>query len=136
MKSACICLLVVAIIVCGCKSRKPVAVATPPQPPATEATASTLLLKPVSSSLIPAEAELVAVKGKFQDVTLQKLKEGYFVYNEGACTGCHGVYNIYMYNEAAWKTIIDDMAYRAGISDVQKDAVYKYVLSIKATQPQ
>jgi hypothetical protein len=42
--------------------------------------------------------------------------------------------NIYIHNETDWKTIIEDMAQKANISESQKDAVYKYVLSIKSTQ--
>jgi mono/diheme cytochrome c family protein len=63
---------------------------------------------------------------------LEKLKEGHAIYTAGACINCHGAKNIYEFPEAQWKDILDDMAQRANISVDQKDAVYKYVLAIKA----
>lgn len=61
------------------------------------------------------------------------LQKGYSIYT-GACTNCHGTKNIYKHNENEWKEIIDDMALKAALNADQKDAVYMYVLSIKATQ--
>ena len=65
---------------------------------------------------------------------MDKLKEGHTLYTAGACINCHNAKNIYRYNEEQWKGIIDNMAIKAHINDTQKDAVYKYVLAIKATQ--
>lgn len=106
-----------------------------PQPSAPMPVGPLVLLKPEKQIYIPGVAELRAVQVLDSAITLEKLKDGYFIYSEGACTNCHGVFNIYQYSEPVWKSIIDDMAQRASISDSQKDAVYKYVLSIKATQP-
>jgi hypothetical protein len=44
------------------------------------------------------------------------------------------VIEIYPYSEDRWKGIVDTMAMRSQLSAEYKDAVYKYVLSIKATQ--
>ena len=83
----------------------------------------------------PGTEELKAIQMQYNDITLEKLKEGHVLYTQGACIHCHTPQNIYDHDQAQWKSIIDDMALKAGISDVQKDAVYKYVLAIKATQP-
>ncbi len=65
----------------------------------------------------------------------EKLKQGHAIYTAGACIKCHEAMSIYHFGETRWKDIIDDMAQKALIGDEQKDAVYKYVLAIKATQP-
>jgi len=83
----------------------------------------------------PGNEELTAIQVQYKDVTLEKLNEGHAIYTQGACINCHGAKNIYWFGEAQWKEIIEDMAQRSNISDVQKDAVCKYVLAIKATQP-
>jgi hypothetical protein len=83
----------------------------------------------------PGKAELAAIQNQFSDVTYEQLTEGYTIYTEGACIGCHQAKNIYNYTEVSWKGIIDDMARMANISIEQKNAVYKYVLSTKAVQP-
>jgi hypothetical protein len=82
----------------------------------------------------PGNDELVALQAKYSDLNMQTLKEGYAIY-KGECTSCHEAKSIYSRAEAQWKGIIDDMAYKAKLNATQKDAVYKYVLAIKATQP-
>ena len=94
----------------------------------------TKIKKPDDGIYPPAEEELEALKVRFQELTLATLKEGYLIYATGACIGCHNAKNIYRYDETQWQHIIDDMALAAKINDTQKDAVHKYVLSIKATQ--
>lgn len=83
----------------------------------------------------PRNEELVAIQKQYADATMETLKAGHVLYTVGACTGCHGPQSIYKYSESQWKTIMDDMALKAQISAAEKDAVYKYVLAIKATQP-
>ncbi len=90
--------------------------------------------KPDNGIYEPGQEELTAIQGQFNDATLAQLKEGHVIYAQGACVNCHGAKNIYKRSTASWKEIIDDMAQRAKISASQKDAVYKYVLAIKATQ--
>lgn len=82
----------------------------------------------------PGNEELIAIQVKHKDVTLEKLQEGYKIYTQGACINCHGAENIYAHTADQWEGIIDDMAQKARISEPEKDAVYKYVLAIKATQ--
>ncbi|MCW3103858.1 MAG: hypothetical protein JWO09_2298 [Bacteroidetes bacterium] len=91
--------------------------------------------KPADGLRAPGDAELAAMQAQYKELTLEKLKEGHEIYTKGACVGCHGAVDVYSFGHAQWKDIIDDMAVRASITDPQKDAVYKYVLSIKATQP-
>ncbi|MFI5142142.1 MAG: hypothetical protein ACHQII_07280 [Bacteroidia bacterium] len=83
----------------------------------------------------PGNQELSAIQPKYPDVTLATLQQGYTIYSVGKCINCHGSKNIYKRSETQWKDIIDEMAIKANISDAEKDAVYKYVLAIKAAQP-
>jgi hypothetical protein len=92
-------------------------------------------VKPATGINAPTETDLTAIKAKYADVTMEKLKEGHLLYTEGACTNCHSAKNIYKRPESEWKHIIDEMAEKARITEAQKDAVYKYVLAMKATQP-
>jgi hypothetical protein len=85
---------------------------------------------------VPGNEELKAIRMYYKDVTLDKLREGHLIYAKGVCIKCHGAQNIYKRTEGAWKEIIEVMSEKAKLSDLQKDAVYKYVLAIKATQKQ
>jgi hypothetical protein len=82
----------------------------------------------------PGEPELNALIGKYPDLSLQTLKNGHALYT-GECTRCHGAKNIYRIETERWPGIIENMAHKAKFNDVQKDAVFKYVMSVKATQP-
>ena len=98
-------------------------------------TAPLMIVNPAYGMHKPRNEELTAIQVQYKDVTLEKLSEGHAIYTEGACIKCHGAINIYNYGEVQWKGIIDNMAEKAWLTDPQKDAVYKYVLAIKATQP-
>jgi hypothetical protein len=143
-----------AMIIAACsaskKSTKPAAAPTPASTSATgtstassapasttavTAPASFLVAKSSNGIYAPGNDELLAIQSQYGDATMEQLKEGHFIYTEGACVKCHGAMNIYRRGEARWKEIIDDMAQRARLPDSQKDAVYKYVLAIKAMQP-
>lgn len=103
--------------------------------PTTPKTANTFLLKSTNGIYEPGNEELKAIQLQYKETTLQQLKYGYAIYTEGACIKCHDALNIYDYSEPKWQIIVDDMAIKAKISNEQKDAVYKYVMAIKATQP-
>jgi hypothetical protein len=122
--------IVSTIIIVACKSTK-TSVTTPAAP---ANVAIPKAPKPSNGIYIPGTEELEAIQLQYKDVTLQQLKNGHAIYTEGACVKCHDAKNIYFYNEIVSKNIMDDMAKRSKISDEQKDAVYKYVLAIKATQ--
>lgn len=85
-------------------------------------------------SIVPGETQLKAIQSKYPETTMETLKEGHGIYT-GVCTNCHGAKNIYSRSEEKWPGIIDNMAKKAKITDVQKDAVLKYVLAMKAAQP-
>lgn len=108
---------------------------TAPTAPANPAVNTVVAVKPKNGIYPPGNAELNVMSMRYNDITLEHLNEGYRIYTKGACTNCHIAFNIYQYDEARWKHIVDDMAQKAMISDLEKDAVYKYVLAIKATQP-
>lgn len=129
------------IIFAACRSTKntPAVSVTPtPAPPVATTPASTVTAGPAVKSTNgvyePGNAELLAIQKKYANVTLATLQQGHQIYTVGKCINCHGAKNIYKRDEARWQDIIDDMAQRAELSDADKDAVYKYVLSIKATQ--
>ena len=130
-----------AIIIAACSTSKKTSTSTAITTPSTTTNTSNttttpaVTSKPANGLFAPGNDELVAIQTQYKDVTLDKLKEGHAIYTQGACINCHGAKNIYKRPEAEWKGIIDDMAHKAKISDEQKDAVYKYVLAIKATQP-
>lgn len=84
-------------------------------------------------TIVPGDAQLTAIKAKFPDATAEQLKEGYAIYT-GACTNCHGQKNIFKRSEASWMHEIDDMSPKANLTSVQKDALTKYILSMKAAQ--
>ncbi len=79
---------------------------------------------------LPGDAQLKAIQTKFADASAQTLKEGYDIY-VGACTNCHGKKNMYKQSEADWQNDVNRMAPKAKITDTQKDALWKYVLSMR-----
>ncbi len=79
----------------------------------------------------PTDAQLTAAKTRFPDVTMEKLKEGHTIYFNGACVNCHGAQPIGNWDEKQWVGILDNMAVKAQLSAVDKDAVWKYIMSVK-----
>lgn len=136
-------LLVTAIlIITSCGTSKKSSSTPSPMPSSTNNTNNQngsegpyIFLAPSTDIKIPENEELIALQEQYKDVTLETLKEGHVIYTESACVKCHVAQSIYKYETAQWKGIIEDMAIKANISDAEKDAVYKYVLAIKATQP-
>lgn len=90
--------------------------------------------KPSNGIYEPDSLALNAIKLRYDNISLKKLQEGYIIYAYGPCINCHNAKNIYQYDEKQWGKIIDEMAVAAQISESQKDAVFKYVLSIKLSQ--
>ena len=95
-----------------------------------------LLLPPISDNVLPGKEELMAIQKQYRTVTLQQLTTGYTIYTSGACINCHQAQPIKKFEPEQWKTILDDMALRSNLNAEEKDAVHKYVLSIKAKQTQ
>ena len=90
--------------------------------------------KPSNGIYEPDSLALNAINLRYDNISLKKLQEGYIIYAYGPCINCHNAKNIYQYDEKQWTNIINEMAVSANISDSQKDAVFKYVLSIKLSQ--
>ena len=134
MKASTITLLIVSVLAAACgSSKKGTTSATSSAPPSTVTAAPNRFLRP-TGIYAPGDAELAAIREKYSDVTLEKLKTGYDIYSQGACINCHEAKSIYQFDETVWKDIIDDMAARTTLSAEEKDAVYKYVLAIKAKE--
>lgn len=60
--------------------------------------------------------------------SLEKLQEGRSLYVAN-CGSCHQLYLPNKYNATQWQHILDDMQTRAKINDMQKELIYKYLLS-------
>jgi len=142
MKPITLCSLVLAtLLIAACNPSKKNMRATTTSP-VTTAPASTSevdsgpSLPPKSKDGIfaPGNNEFVAVQAMYTDVSMEKLTQGYTIYT-GVCTNCHSAKNIYSRPQKAWAGIIDDMAPKSKLTPEEKDAVYKYVMSIKVTQP-
>lgn len=123
-------LLATTLIVVACNSPKKTTTSAAAGQP--ETTISKSFLK--KGILLPSEEQLTAIKTKYPDATLVALTSGREIYL-GACTDCHRAKSIYKFSETKWPGIIDAMAKKAKLTAEQKDALSKYVFSIKATQP-
>lgn len=77
------------------------------------------------------EKQLEILQKTYKDLNLETLKQGYFLYTQGACINCHQPKDINLYNTEAWQKIVEDMGNSAKLNASEKDAVYKYVLAIK-----
>lgn len=98
----------------------------------TTAATSESSLKPSNGVYAPGQDEVNALLPYDDKINLDKLSKGYTLYSQSACIACHEAKNIYKIDSKRWKEILDDMADKAKISEEQKDAVYKYVVSVKA----
>jgi hypothetical protein len=138
--------LLVFLGMAACTSSQKTATAptpsTPVNPPAeggsvsdpwgnSNAMASTELPKGVFA---PSMADLAAIQPHFKDVSMEQLNEGFNLYTTGACINCHNAKNISRHSVSEWKPIMDDMAEKAQLNPSQKEAVYRYVIGIKATE--
>lgn len=80
------------------------------------------------------DKELKAIQVKFPEVTSATLSEGQRIYT-GPCTKCHNTakMKIYKRSEESWQHEINVMAPKARITDTEKDALWKYILAMRAT---
>lgn len=83
----------------------------------------------------PGVEELNALKAQFPEITIECLNQGYVLYSKGACINCHEAKSIYEIGIGQWRHVVDEMAPKAELNAYQKDALMKFILSIKATQP-
>ena len=138
MKPVIICYLTIILLTIGaCGVSKKSSQKTIATEHATPVTNAPHIAPSVASSdgiFAPGNAELTALQQTDKQVTMQTLVEGHKLYT-GVCTNCHRPKSIYDRPERVWPGILTSMAKEANITDAQKDAIYKYVLAIKATQP-
>ena len=78
----------------------------------------------------PTENDLKVVQAKFPETTLETLNKGHGIFF-GACTKCHNPKNIKKRSEKQWSKILTVMAPKAKINNEEKDAVFRYVMSVK-----
>lgn len=128
-----VCIIISMLMIAACSTSEKGTSSSGREPPPS---ATNSYVKLPVKTYVPGSSEVTALRSQYSDVTPEKLNEGYIAYTQGACVNCHEAKDIYLIAEAQWKNIIDDMAQRAYISNELKDAVYKYVISIKATQPE
>jgi hypothetical protein len=100
--------LIIGLLAVACKSKKSVARSTPNA---------------------PGESQLTALKTKVPMATMDDLKKGHSIFY-GACTNCHGAKDVTGYTEEKLKDVIDAMAPKASLTEVEKDAVWKYALAV------
>ncbi len=136
----------IAIAIIACKSSKnttSTAAAAPAPAPASTASTTATSTEPVSpfymtkaanGIYVPGADELTAIQVQYPDMTQDKLNKGYSLYAESACIQCHQAKNIYRIPDEYWKDICANMSEKSKISEEQKDAVYKYVLAVKASK--
>lgn len=58
--------------------------------------------------------------------TLADLQNGRSIY-AGKCGTCHGIYSPDSFSATSWKSIVSNMAPKAGLSSADATLVYKYV---------
>lgn len=119
-------------LACSTTTQTVTSSATPTVAPA--APVATTTEKPDNGVHEATQKEYEAAQVKYNDVTTEQLKEGYKIYAQGACINCHEAKNIYKRSEEKWVHILDDMAEKAALSAVEKEAVTRYVFAIKAGQ--
>ncbi|MBL7883550.1 MAG: hypothetical protein JNL69_05750 [Bacteroidia bacterium] len=122
------------VIASACKTTKKNTISTVESAPSVSETANTtfpFMLNTVDY-IVPGNDELIAIQKQYTDVTLEQLKQGHEIYTKGACINCHGPQSIKRFSTEQWKIIMNDMAERSSLTKEQKDAVYTYVLAIKA----
>jgi cytochrome c5 len=86
--------------------------------------------KKANKTYEPSNDQLQAAVTRWPDASAADLKEGQKIfYNE--CTECHKAYSIPGFSERKWKHEIDDMSPKAKLSDVQKDKLTRYILSMR-----
>jgi len=128
-----------ALIIAACSSPQKSVTSAPSAPASTNTTNtytnSFVFVKQPDGIKPPGNEELTAIQAQYKEVTLAQLKEGHEIYSGGTCTRCHEAKSIYQMEISEWKSTLEDMAQKAYLSDPQKEAVYRYVLAMKATQP-
>lgn len=87
-----------------------------------------------TNTMVPGDAELKAIQGKYPDVTMQILNDGYAVYS-GPCTKCHRQKKIFKRTDEDWLKSVNKMAPKSKISAAQKDALWKYILAMRTARP-
>ena len=123
---------IAAVVIVACGPSKKSTGSAASTAPAT-ATAPAVSAKPSTGIFAPGNEELIAIQARYKDVTMQTLNDGHALYI-GKCTGCHAAQSIYSRPEEKWPSIITEMAQKTKLTEAEKDAVFKYVLAIKATQ--
>lgn len=71
---------------------------------------------------------LIAAQKRWPDATPKSLNEGHNIYMT-KCTQCHGAKEIEDYTEERWNPILDNMARKAKLTDVEKETVKHYIIA-------
>lgn len=129
MKKYILPVFVCATIVIACKSKKTTTSTTATNEPAKTETKAIVAKDPTE----PGVSQLSAVKLKYPSATQEELNTGHKIYY-GECKKCHGAAKTTEFTQEQWTGIIDRMAPKAHLTPEQKDAVTKYVMSMKLTE--
>lgn len=133
--------LVAVIIIAACHTTKKTSTTTETTTAVATTPTTTTTAEPMktsfsnfSGSAAPGEQQVNAIQMRNPGTTLEQLTKGHSIYT-GECSGCHRVFSVYDYTAESWPAIIDRMARKAGITEVQKDALSRYIFAMKTTQP-
>jgi hypothetical protein len=78
----------------------------------------------------PSQEQLQAAVKRWPEATASDLKEGHQLFY-GECKECHKPFKIAGFSEKKWLHEIDDMSPKAKLTDLQKDKLTKFVLSMR-----
>ena len=84
--------------------------------------------KDSSKSSEPSLPLLEVAQKKFPGITQADLDEGQSIFNND-CSKCHGTPKIKSRGEEGWKKVVDWMAPKASLNDLQKKKLLEFVLS-------
>lgn len=79
-------------------------------------------------SLTPGSSDEEIAKKKWSDSDLKQLQAGYDTYST-RCNTCHYLHKPNEFDESRWMKIMNGMAKKAKLSDVEKENVTRYILA-------
>lgn len=89
--------------------------------------------KPAATAVSTEQQQLAYATNRWPGTTLEQLNEGSAIMNN-QCSRCHGTKKIANYTEEKWEKEINKMAPKAKITDIQKENLRRYILTLKGLE--